>query len=299
MYESSPRSREVANALFQIDRLAEDQIRSILRHIAIDDAVLNEAQCSHVACVINGTLNKAPREGVNASLTCGTSLDAASHWEKSFASHPGHVSATFRKKSSNNGTEADHSTKQVVLFKPEESAPGPTKDASRDVKPSVGFNPDLKGLSIINQGHLTLHYHSYNEASSSPSQPAVVPLKRGLDKNEDEQYSEALSSLMDFNLSPQDLSKPVPIPKRQRMEQPEQPEEPEEPEEPEIEMVDPEAQIPQKKVKQEEEATAKKGIKKTDLLCTKCGNSFQGKDNKCSKTPCHYHPALRPQNSRA
>lgn len=89
MYESSPRSREVANALFQIDRLTEDQTRAILRHITIDDAVLNEAQCSHVACVINGTLNKAPREGVNATLTCGTNLDAASHWEKSFASHPG------------------------------------------------------------------------------------------------------------------------------------------------------------------------------------------------------------------
>lgn len=89
MYESSPRSREVANALSQIDRLTEGQVRAILRHIAIDDAVLNEAQCSHVACVINGTLNKAPREGVNATLTCGTSLDAASHWEKSFASHPG------------------------------------------------------------------------------------------------------------------------------------------------------------------------------------------------------------------
>ncbi|KAL2286085.1 hypothetical protein FJTKL_07321 [Diaporthe vaccinii] len=289
MYESSPRSREVANALFQIDRLAEDQIRSILRHIAIDDAVLNEAQCSHVACVINGTLNKAPREGVNASLTCGTSLDAASHWEKSFASHPGHVSATFRRKSRNNGTEADHSTKQVVLFKPEESAPGPTKDASRDVKPSVGFNQDLKGLSIINQGHLTLHYHSYNEASSPSSQPAVVPLKRGLDKSEDEQYSEALSSLMDFDLSPQDLSKSVPISKRPRMEDPE---EPEEPEEPETEMVDPETQVPQKKVKQEEEAPAQKGRKNKDLVCTKCGNSFQGKDNKGSKTPCHRHPGM-------
>lgn len=89
MYESSPRSREVANALFQIDRLTDDQTRAILRHITIDDAILNEAQCSHVACVISGTLNKAPREGVNASLTCGTSLDAASHWEKCFASHPG------------------------------------------------------------------------------------------------------------------------------------------------------------------------------------------------------------------
>lgn len=97
MYESSPRSREVANALFQIDKLTEDQVRAVLRHLTIDDAVLNEAQCSHIACVVNGTLHKLPREGVNASLTCSTNLDAASHWEKHFASHPGvsldHVTA--------------------------------------------------------------------------------------------------------------------------------------------------------------------------------------------------------------
>lgn len=89
MYESSPRSREVANALLQIDRLNDDQTRAILRHIAIDDAVMNEAQCSHIASVISGTLNKVPREGINAMLTCTTSLDAASHWERSYASHPG------------------------------------------------------------------------------------------------------------------------------------------------------------------------------------------------------------------
>lgn len=89
MYDSSPRSREVANALFQLDRLTEDQTRAVLRHITIDDAVMNEAQCSHVASLISGTLHKVPREGVNATLTCGTGLDAASHWERSFASHPG------------------------------------------------------------------------------------------------------------------------------------------------------------------------------------------------------------------
>lgn len=194
-----------------------------------------------------------------------------------------HVSATFRNNSINNGAEADQSTKQVVLFKPEEPAPAPTKDVTRDIKPSIDFNPDLKGLSIINQGHLTLHYHSYNEASSSPSQSAVVPLKRNLDKSEDEQYSEALASLMDFDLSPKDRSKPLPGSKRRRMEGAE---------ELQTEMVESEAQIPQKKVKQEEEAPAQKGTKKKGLSCQQCGKSFQGKDNKGSKTPCNYHPGM-------
>lgn len=89
MYESSPRSREVANALFQIDRLNDDQTRAILRHIAIDDATMSEQQCSHIANLISGTLLKVSREGVNASLTCSTGLNAASQWEKSYASHPG------------------------------------------------------------------------------------------------------------------------------------------------------------------------------------------------------------------
>jgi hypothetical protein len=89
MYASSPRSKEVANALSQIDRLTEEQTRSILRHLAIDDAVMNEAQCSHIASVISGTLHRVPREGVNATLNCGTGLGAASHWERCFTDHPG------------------------------------------------------------------------------------------------------------------------------------------------------------------------------------------------------------------
>lgn len=180
----------------------------------------------------------------------------------------------------------DQSTKQVVLFKPKEPAPTPSNDVSADVKPSVGFTPDLKGLSIINQGHLTLHYHSYNEAPSSTSQPAMAPLKRALDKTEDEQYSEALSSLMEFDLSPQDRPKPLASSKRQRME------EPEDHEDPEIEMVEPEPQPPQKKVKQEEkEEPAQRKGKKRNNKCKRCGNRFNPKANRLLH-PCNYHPGM-------
>lgn len=194
-----------------------------------------------------------------------------------------HVSATFRKKSIDKSAEADQSTKQVVLFKPEQAAPAPTNDVSRNAEPFAGLTPELKGFSIINQGHLTLHYHSYNEASSSTSQPAVVPLKQGRDKNEDEQYSEALSSLMSIDLSPQDLPNPQARPKRQRMEKPE---------EPETEMVEPEAKKPRKKVKQEDEEPAQKASKKKSRSCKNCGCQFNPNQNKDSEQPCRYHPGM-------
>lgn len=199
-----------------------------------------------------------------------------------------HVSGTFRKNSINNGAEADKSTKQVVLFKPEESTPAPSNNVSRDVKPSVGFTPDLKGLSIINQGHLTLHYHSYNEAPSSTSQPAMAPLKGALDRSEDEQYSEALSSLMDFDLSPQDIPRTLAKSKRQRME------EPEDPEDPEIEMVEPEPKPPQKKVKQEEkeQSARKTGKNKSIITCKRCGERFNPNQKKRIKQLCNYHPGM-------
>lgn len=194
-----------------------------------------------------------------------------------------HVSATFRRNSIDKSAEADQSTKQVVLFKPELAAPAPANDVSRNVEPSAGLTPEIKGLSIINQGHLTLHYHSYNDAPSSTSQTAVVPLKQGRDKNEDEQYSEALSSLMNIDLSPQDLPNPLARPKRQRMEQSE---------EPEIEMVEPEAQKPRKKIKQEEEEPAQKASKKKGRSCKNCGGPFNPNQNKGSKQPCRYHPGM-------
>ncbi|KAG8162098.1 hypothetical protein KVR01_007863 [Diaporthe batatas] len=284
MYESSPRSREVEKALFQLDRLAEDQTRAVLRHIIIDDAVMNEAQCSHVASLINGTLQKVPREGVNATLTCATGFEAASHWEKSYASHPGHVSATFRKNSVNGENEADKS-KQVVLFKPKKTAPALAKNESADVKPSFGATPDVKGLTIVNQGQMTLHYHSYNHAPSPAPQTPAVPRKRSLDKAEDEEYSEALASLMKFDLSPESRRDPTLNPKRQRLEKPD------------IEMLEPEAPKAQDPVKQEKEQPVQKDKKKKKrnqkkLPCKKCGKSYKGPENKGSKTPCRSHPGV-------
>lgn len=320
MYESSPRSREVANALFQIDRLTEDQVRAILRHIAIDDAILNEAQCSHVASVINGTLNKAPREGVNAFLTCGTSLDAASHWEKSFANHPGvslhnvarfdlrlvltrimvqPVSAIFRKSSIGNDAEANQSANQLVLFKPEESAHIAANNSSNGSKPSVSGPPELQGLSIINQGQLTLHYHSYGTAQSSSYQPVTESRKRGLEKEDDEQYSEALASLMDFDLSAPKGSKIRVASKRRRLEKPGsgmvQAEDATA--DAEAELIEAEAQEQQggaekqTKVKQEEDQHMKKKKNKTKL-CKKCGKMFNPDRNNGPINRCCFHPGM-------
>lgn len=168
----------------------------------------------------------------------------------------------------------------MVLFKPEESAPTPGNDVHKDVKPSVGFGSDLKGLSIINQGHLTLHYHSYNEGSSSAYQPATVPLKRTLGKSEDEQYSEAISSLMEIDLSPRSQADPSPTSKRQRIE------------EPETEIVEPDAQNLQKKVKQEKYDHVQEPTKKKGVSCQKCGNPFKHNENDGSKQPCRYHPGM-------
>lgn len=322
MYESSPRSREVANALFQIDRLTEDQTRAILRHIAIDDAILNEAQCSHVASLINGTLKKAPREGINASLTCGTSLDAASHWEQSFANHPGvslhnvvyfglrllltritvqPVSAIFRKSPIGNGAEADQSAKQLVLFKPEEAAPVAANNSSEGTKLSVSGPPELQGLSIINQGQLTLHYHSYSAAQSSSYQPVTESRKRGLEKGDDEQYSEALASLMDCSLSAPNRSKIRVASKRRRLEQPGsgmvQAEDATA--DADAELIEAEAQEQQDEaeqqtqVKQEEDQPMKKKNKKRNTkLCKKCGNMFNPDRNNGPRNRCCFHPGM-------
>lgn len=89
MYESNSRTGEIVNALFQIDKLTEDQARAVIRHLIIDDAVYNEAQCSHLAGLINGTLHKEPRGGVNAIITCDSALSAATTWEKTYTSFPG------------------------------------------------------------------------------------------------------------------------------------------------------------------------------------------------------------------
>lgn len=205
-----------------------------------------------------------------------------------------HVSATFRKGSTNNDAEPDQSAKQIVLFKPEETAPAPTKNASKDTKLSLGGGPELTGLSIINQGQLTLHYHSYNAAPPSVPQQATMPLKRALDQTEDEQYSEALSSLVDFNLSPQLRPNPRASSKRPRVEEPEQPEQPEqpdEPDEPEIEPVEAEPHHSPRSIKQEEEESARQS-KRRNKKCRNCGAAFRNRQNKGSKEPCIYHPGM-------
>lgn len=189
-----------------------------------------------------------------------------------------HVSATFRKNSINNRVEAELSKKEVVLFEPEKNAPAATTNASHNAKPPIDGPPELKGLSIINQGHLTLHYHSYNEVSSLAPQPATAGRKRALEKSEDEEYSEALHSLMDINLSHRNLADPPGTSKRQRLE------------EPEPEVVEPEAQVEQEQAKQDEEPAQEK--KKKGLWCELCGNKFNGYENKGSKQPCKFHPGM-------
>ena len=189
-----------------------------------------------------------------------------------------HVSATFQKKTTNHETEGDKTTKQVVLYKPEESGPASIHDGSKGTTPSVGLPPDPKGLTIVNQGQLTLHYHSYNEVSSPAPQSVAVSRKRPLDRAEDGEYSEALASLMEFDLSPESRRNPPPSSKRQRLE------------DPDIELEEPEVEKPQNGHKQEKVQPVEKKPKKKGNICTQCGKGFNPKQNKGSKQPCTYHP---------
>lgn len=212
-----------------------------------------------------------------------------------------HVSATFRNNSINNRTEADQSKKQVVLFKPQETAAAASNNVSNDPKISVDGPPELKGLSIVNQGQLTLHYHSYNAAPSPAYQPTVEPRKRALEKDEDEEYSEALASLMDCNLSAPNRPASLGTSKRQRLE------------EPEAEMIECEAEMPESEVEiseagaQEQQDDAEqqsqvkqekdhdqpmKRMKKNMRLCKKCGNAFNPNKNIGRKKRCRFHPGM-------
>lgn len=215
-----------------------------------------------------------------------------------------HVSATFRKKSLNHGTEDGQDAKQVVLYRPEESGL-----ASRDAMPSAGSSSDLKGLTIVNQGQLTLHYHSYNEVSS-PAPQSATPRKRALDRVEDEEYSEALASLMEFDLSPQSRPSLTATSKRQRLEEPciemvelevDKPQKIDK-----LEMIDKPENIekpgkiekpqkidhPEKKVKQEEEQPAQDEPKKKESSCKRCGETFDPMQKKKFQLPCNYHPGM-------
>jgi hypothetical protein len=195
-----------------------------------------------------------------------------------------HVSAIFHRNATGRDKKTDHS-KQMVLFDPDKSAFSPANDASTDIKPSLDGSSGLQGLSIINQGHLTLHYHSYNDASSSVPQRSTGRSKRALDRAEDEEYSEALASLMDFNLPPESRRNPPPSPKRPRLE------------EPDIEMMEHKVQEPQKRFKQEdEEEPVKHKTQKNNFICRNCGESYNPRQNK--GYPCNYHPGMSSTTGR-
>ncbi|KAI3395813.1 hypothetical protein diail_826 [Diaporthe ilicicola] len=284
MYESTPRSREVANALFQIDKLTEDQARAVLRHIAIDDAVLNDAQCSHVAGLITGTLYKVPREGVNAMRTCETGLSAAVSWEKSFASHPGHVSATFHDPI-NDKEQVGQSPQQTASPEKDTAAVPETTDPTCDTDVCPDNLLGMKGLSITNTGKLTLHYHSYPATSIDHSQPTTVPRKRGLQEIEDEQHSEALASPGHCDNPPALAPQPEPHAKRLKLKV--------------KKMKDKKVKIEPGKSKQDDDqdvaqndqpADKEAEKQKKSRRCVRCGEAYKGSDNDGANTPCCYHP---------
>lgn len=170
--------------------------------------------------------------------------------------------------------------------------------------PPAGLSSDLKGLTIVNQGQLTLHYHSYNEISSAASQSTTVSRKRTLDRVDDEEYSEALASLMEFDLSPQSRPSLTTTTKRPRLEEPcikmvelevDKPQKIDK-----LEMIDKPEMIekpqkidnPEKKVKQEERQPAQDEPKKKGSLCKNCGNAFDDIQNEVSRRPCKYHPGM-------
>ncbi|KAG6360951.1 hypothetical protein INS49_012019 [Diaporthe citri] len=307
MDDSSPRSREVVNTLFQIDRLTENQIRAVLRHLTIDDAVFNEAQCSHVAGLISGTLHQVPREGVNATLTCDTSLKAAASWEKSFASYPGHVSATFHQNSLDSAANNKSTPPRTSLPRAGETAPAEATGESNDIKASTSGPLDLKGLTIVNHGNLTLHYHSYMETSHDTPQSAILPRKRTFAETEDQQYSEALASLTDFNNSIPHASPLESLGKLLKTKEPETGRE-----KGEITRVEPEAleqseQHDEKCKEQEEQNDEQVQNRKEDQdavlnddpmiekknrprRCARCGERYEKADNEGLNLPCCYHP---------
>lgn len=210
-----------------------------------------------------------------------------------------HVSATLRKSSINNGTEADQSKKQVVLFTPQENAAATTNNKPNDPRLSVGGPTELSGLSIINQGQLTLHYHSYGPAQSSSYQSATESRKHALEKEEDEEYSEALASLMDCNLSAPNRPKTFGTSKRRRMEKSGAVTPHAEPATAEGVAGLTQAEAEEQQDEAEQQSQVKQGgnqplIQKTNntKLCKKCGNIFNPEKNKGPKKRCGYHPGM-------
>ncbi|KAL1850718.1 hypothetical protein Daus18300_012796 [Diaporthe australafricana] len=322
MYESSPRSREIANALFQIDKLTEDQARGVIRHLLIDDAVYNEAQCSHLAGLINGTLHDEPREGVNAIITCDSALSAATTWEKTYTSFPGHVSATFnppiddQAKLPISSLQAEPpmsslqgeplmssllqqhpmSLPQAAWLEDETTGPVKTTDQTRETDPSLDNLPGLKGLSITNNGSLTLHYHSYPASPSSPSGSAIVSRKRALQETEDEQHSEALASLTDCDHLTTSSPNAESSAKRLKTEKSTANKVNGNTVKPDFETLQRADGKAKEKAggkntaKNVKEETGKKA--KPVKKCTRCGTDYTKSANRYGRTPCCYHPGM-------
>ncbi|ROV90799.1 hypothetical protein VPNG_09837 [Cytospora leucostoma] len=195
MDTATDREREIANVICNIDKLDDAGARAILRNLASDDAAFSEAQCSHIARVINGTLNKKPQETVNATLSCASGFDAAVNWEKQFASasHPTIVSEFVRK--NQNSVPNRVQIHAPSLEQPDQSSVQEIGDgeAVRLLEPgdAVG-NGNLP--NIINKGHMTIHFHN-QLPSFDTSSLALVSKKRERDE-EEMQYAQALDAIM-------------------------------------------------------------------------------------------------------
>ncbi|KAK7736689.1 hypothetical protein SLS53_006897 [Cytospora paraplurivora] len=195
MDTATDREREVANAISNIDKLDNAGVRAILRNLASDDAAFSEAQCSHIARVINGTLNKKPQGTVNATLSCASGSDAAVNWEKQFASefHPTIVSDFVRK---NQNSVPSH----VQIHAPSQEQPDQSSaqnigvgEAVRLLEPgdAVG-NGNLP--KIINKGHMTIHFH--NQLPSFDTSTLASVSKKREREEEEMHYAQALDAIM-------------------------------------------------------------------------------------------------------
>lgn len=124
--------------------------------------------------------------------------------------------------------------------------------------------------------------------------------KHALEKDEDEEYSEALASLMDCDLSAPNRSAGPGTSKRQRLEEPEA-----EMAEAEAEMTEAEAETPESEVKIAEAGEKRSQVtqddghnqpmkqkKKYSRLCKNCGSTFNLKRNNGPKKRCRSHPGM-------
>ncbi|ROV94739.1 hypothetical protein VMCG_08899 [Cytospora schulzeri] len=268
--DTTDREREVANCLFQIDKLPNTDLRAVLRHLATDDAAFSEAQCSHIASVVDGTLHQKPREAVNAKLNCASGFAAAVNWEKSFASYayPGHVSDSLRDSENNNTGD------MKIELPPRQPLPVNGLDVG-DGEDTVLLGHKAPG--IINKAHMTVHYHHHHYYKRSPSHqsiPSIVPLKR--EREDDvENCPGPLNDVVATN-QPNESDSKHPS-KRARLQQPS------------TETVEVHAGV---------EANRRPLVRETNLkqnqgkICRNCGIGFTKRDNKRQEDgdfPCRHH----------